>query len=181
MNMMRSRISTLAIYRLAVYSSGRYHQVLVTFYPDLVTMDTRMKWVNIALRRSAQYSDRRKHEVATVPYSYRMTPRVLYSAQYHRHHCTLHAFEQFGALFMHSPNDKHPTQPEFEPSTSEPHPVQMSHRGRRYKDQNCTLAVTMEISHAVTEPTWIVTGDNSIFRNTQELDQRQQAPRDCRL
>ena len=29
---------------------------------------------------------------------FRMTLSVLYSAQYHRQHCTLHAFEQFGAL-----------------------------------------------------------------------------------
>ena len=54
-----------------------------------------------------------------MPYSYRITSRVLYSAQCHRHHCTLQAFEQFGALYMHSPSDKHPTQPGFEPCTSE--------------------------------------------------------------
>ena len=31
---------------------------------------------------------------------FRMTSRALYSAQYHRQHCTLHSFEQFGALHM---------------------------------------------------------------------------------
>ena len=31
---------------------------------------------------------------------FRMTSMVLYSAHYHRQHCTLHAFEQFGALYM---------------------------------------------------------------------------------
>ena len=31
-----------------------------------------------------------------------MNSRVLYTAQYHRQHCTLNAFEQFGALHMHS-------------------------------------------------------------------------------
>ena len=29
---------------------------------------------------------------------FRMTSSVLYSAHYHRRHCALHAFEQFGAL-----------------------------------------------------------------------------------
>ena len=40
-----------------------------------------------------------KPEVGIMPYSYRMTWswRVLYSAQYHRQHCTLHKFKQFGA------------------------------------------------------------------------------------
>ena len=33
-------------------------------------------------------------------------PRVLYNAQYHRQHCTLHAFEQFGALYVHNHDDK---------------------------------------------------------------------------
>ena len=36
--------------------------------------------------QSWQYRDRRKHEAATMPY------------HYHRQHCTLHAFEEFGAL-----------------------------------------------------------------------------------
>ena len=48
---------------------------------------------------------------------FRMTSRVLYSAQYHRQHCTLHAFEQFGALYMHNHDDKYPPRPGFEPGT----------------------------------------------------------------
>ena len=48
---------------------------------------------------------------------FRLTSRALYSAQYHRQHCTLHAFEQFGALYMHNHDDKYPYQPEFEPGT----------------------------------------------------------------
>ena len=48
---------------------------------------------------------------------FRMTSRVLYSAQYHRQHCTLHAFEQFGALYMHNHDDKYPSRPVFEPGT----------------------------------------------------------------
>ena len=47
-------------------------------------------------------------------------PNSFYSAQYHRQlHYTLHAFEQFGTLYMQNLDDKHPTPPGFDPSTSE--------------------------------------------------------------
>ena len=49
---------------------------------------------------------------------FRMTSRVLHSAQYHRQHCTLHGFEQFAALYMHNRDDKYPARPGFEPSIS---------------------------------------------------------------
>ena len=49
---------------------------------------------------------------------FRMTLTVLYSAQYHRQHCTLQAFQQFGALYMHNHDDKYPSRPGFEPRTS---------------------------------------------------------------
>ena len=45
---------------------------------------------------------------------FRMTSRVLYSARYHRQHCRLHDFEQFGALYMHNHDDKYPARPEFQ-------------------------------------------------------------------
>ena len=68
--------------------------------------------VNIALSslsaQSWQYRDRRKPEVGTIQsilYSYRMTSRAIYSAQYHRQHCALQAFEEFGALYMHNFDD----------------------------------------------------------------------------
>ena len=48
---------------------------------------------------------------------FRMTSRVLYSAQYHRQYCTLHAFEQFEALDMHNHDDKYLPRPRFEPGT----------------------------------------------------------------
>ena len=51
------------------------------------------------------------------PLLFRMTSRILYSAQYHRQHCTLHAFEQFGALYMHNHDDKYPSRPVFERGT----------------------------------------------------------------
>ena len=52
-----------------------------------------------------------------VLFLFRMTSRVLYSAQYYRQHFTLHAFEQFGALYMHNQDDKYPARPGFEPGT----------------------------------------------------------------
>ena len=42
----------------------------------------------------------------------------LYSVLYHRQHCTIHAFEQVGALYLHNHDDKYPTRPGFEPGTS---------------------------------------------------------------
>ena len=48
---------------------------------------------------------------------FRMTSRVLYSAQYHRHHCTLQTFGKFGPLYMHNHDDKYPFRPGFEPGT----------------------------------------------------------------
>ena len=43
---------------------------------------------------------------AYAPLLFRMTSRVLHSAQYHRKYCTLKAFEQFGALYMHDHDDQ---------------------------------------------------------------------------
>ena len=61
----------------------------------------KLKWVNIALRRflhnHGTIATGGSPKSRLMPYSYRMTSRVLYSAQYHRQHYTLHAFEQFGA------------------------------------------------------------------------------------
>ena len=48
---------------------------------------------------------------------FQKTSRVLYNAQYHRQYGTLHTFEQFEALHMHSQDDKYPSRPEFEPGT----------------------------------------------------------------
>ena len=35
-----------------------------------------------------------------------MTSNVFYSTEYHRQHCTLQAFEQFEALYMHNHDEK---------------------------------------------------------------------------
>ena len=42
----------------------------------------------------------------------------VYGAHFHREHCTLHSFEQFGALYMHNHDVKYPARPGFEPGTS---------------------------------------------------------------
>ena len=68
--------------------------------------------------QSWQCRDRRKPEVGTIHYFYRMTSMSFYSDKI-RQHCTPQAFGQFGALYMHSPDDKYSTQPGFKPSTSE--------------------------------------------------------------
>ena len=63
----------------------------------------------------------RQKEVRSWDYTlllFQMTSRVLYIAQYHRQHCTLLAFEKFGALYMHNHDDKYPTRPGFESGTS---------------------------------------------------------------
>ena len=49
---------------------------------------------------------------------FRMTLSVFYCAQYYRQHCTLQAFEQFGALYMLNHNDKYPAWSGFEPGPS---------------------------------------------------------------
>ena len=56
--------------------------------------------------------------IETIPYLLRMTSRIVCSTQYHRQQCTLRAFEQLGALFMHSHDDKYPARLGFEPGTS---------------------------------------------------------------
>ena len=59
----------------------------------------------------------RQKEARSRDYALLLFRSVLYSAQYHRHHCTLHALEQFGALYMQNHDDKYPYQPGFAPGT----------------------------------------------------------------
>ena len=87
--------------------------------------------------QSWQYRDRRKDYALLL---FRMTSRVLYSAQYHRQHCTLKAFEQFGELYKYA-------QPRWQISGPtgirtcyiqlgyKLQSIQMSHRGRRLNQQ----------------------------------------------
>ena len=67
--------------------------------------------------QSWQYRDRRKPKIGTMPYSYRMTSRVLYSAQCYRQHCTLHTFEQVKHCTYTTPLIN--IRPGFEPSITE--------------------------------------------------------------
>ena len=63
---------------------------------------------------------------------FRMTTRVLYSAQYHRQHCTFHAFEQFETLYTHSPmtNIRPDRDLNLQPPGYKPQSIRMSHRDR---------------------------------------------------
>ena len=90
----------------------------------------------------------RQKEVGTMAISYRMTSRVLYSAQYHRQHCTLQAFEQFEALYIHNIDNKYLTRPGFKPSTFE---FRMNHRGRPFCDSNSLISYQLHIVRHVTD------------------------------
>ena len=76
--------------------------------------------------------------------------RVLYSAQYHRQHCTRHAFEQFGALYRHNHDDNlYPSQPGFEPGTPKLQaPVDTNEPSRpalkRLRKNNTIYVITVE-------------------------------------
>ena len=77
--------------------------------------------VNIALRCFLHNHDNiaKDGRDYALPLSNNCLHSFFYSAQCHRHHCTLHTFQQFGALYMHNLDDKHPTRPGLEPSSSE--------------------------------------------------------------
>ena len=86
------------------------------------------EWVNIALSRflhivtimaiSRQKEVRSRDNARYALLLFRITSRVLYSVQYHRQYCTLHTFEQFGALYMHNHDNKYPARAGFETGTS---------------------------------------------------------------
>ena len=78
-----------------------------------------------------------------------MTSRVLYSAQYHRQHCTLQAFKQFGTLYMHNhdictttictttmTNIRPNRDSNLVPSGYQPQSIRMSHRGRPHRHES---------------------------------------------
>ena len=49
-----------------------------------------------------------EHTKEIITTTARMTSSLLYRAQHHVQHCTLQAFELFGALYMHNHDDKYP-------------------------------------------------------------------------
>ena len=131
--------------------------ICITFVQCWTNVEEVREWANIALRRFlhnhgniategssvlclhwvyqwVSQSEVVVTRVNTMPCSYLMTSRVLYSAQYHRQHCTLQAFEQFQALYMHNLDDKYSIRPGFEPST--PWPALFS---AKTKDSICLL------------------------------------------
>ena len=70
---------------------GFYHRILVC--PSFLMLE---EWVNIALRRFLHIEAIWRQNEARSRYYvlllFRMTSRFFYSTQYHRQHCTLHAF-----------------------------------------------------------------------------------------
>ena len=100
-----------------------------------ITTDLESESVNITLRRflhnHGNLATEKKLEGEIMPYSFRIISRVLYSAQYHRQHCTRQDFPQFETLSIQNPDDKYPTRPGFDSSTSEFRDTTdpMSHRG----------------------------------------------------
>ena len=82
------------------------------------------EWKVLCMSLSAQSwhrRDRRKTEFKTMLYSYRITWMffVIVHGTIGKQHFTLQVFEQFVALYMRNPDDKHLTQSGFETSTSE--------------------------------------------------------------
>ena len=72
------------------------------------------EWILLYIAFCTIMAISRKKEVRSRDYAlllFRKTSKVLYSVQYHRQHCTLQAFEQFGALYMHSHDNKYPARP----------------------------------------------------------------------
>ena len=90
--------------------------------------------------QSWQYRDRSKPRVWIRPHSYRST-------QYNRQHCTLQAFEQFYAMYMHNFDNKHSARKNsklslsmLESSTSE-FRTTTGHVGRRSPHWNRTICI----------------------------------------
>ena len=74
--------------------------------------------MNIALRRFLHNHGNIATEESPKPYSYFEWLQGLFIVHSTiRQHCTLHAFEQFGTLYMHNHKNKYPSRPGFEPGT----------------------------------------------------------------
>ena len=77
-------------------------------------------WVNIALRRFLHYHGNIATEGSPKP---GLCPTLISndfkgSLECTVQHCTLHALEQFGSLYIHTHDEKYPARPGFEPGTS---------------------------------------------------------------
>ena len=119
-------------YRLIVYDAGpilnrHWLNILwagmsVSCIVIAMACEQEQLWVDIALCRFLYFEAISRHkESRSRDYAlllFIMTSWFFYSAQYHRQHYTFHVFEKFWALYMHSHDDKYPSQPGFEPGTS---------------------------------------------------------------
>ena len=112
------------------------------------------EWISLYVAFSTIMAISRQKETRSLDYAlllFRITSMVLYSAQYHRQHYTLQAFEQFGSLYMHNHDYKYPARPEFEllqlgPPGYKPRSIRMSHRAgigllysRHYAECECVI------------------------------------------
>ena len=108
--------------KLAQYFDPMLAQYQATKIACLILDSNIYKYMNIALRRflynHGNIATKGSPEPGLCPTLIWVTSRVLHSAQYHRQHCTLQAFEEFGVLYMHNHDDKYPARPGFEPGTS---------------------------------------------------------------
>ena len=93
-------------------------------------------WILLYVAFSTIMAISRQKEARSQDYAlllFRMISRVLHSAQYHRQHCTLQAFEQFGALYICTATIKN-IRPDRDsnlvPPDYKPQSIRMSHWGR---------------------------------------------------
>ena len=103
-----------------VYTAGEMNIFTSVHRQDGVTCEYIWIWILLYVDSCTITAISRQKETRSRDYallSFRMTSRLLYSGQYHRQHCVLHAFEQFGELYMHNHDDKYPSKPGFEPGT----------------------------------------------------------------
>ena len=70
-------------------------------------------------------------------------------------HCTLHAFEQFRALYMHNDDDKYPSRPGFEPGSPRLQaPVDMNEPSEPATGRDCDYSVTSVFTLLNGHPIW---------------------------
>ena len=102
-----------------MWSEGVDYDLYHRMVHDKQTMTFMYILLYVAFCTLRHYGDRRKPEARTMPYFYfEWLQSFFYSAQYHRQHCTLHAFEQFRALYMNNHDGKYPARSGLEPGTS---------------------------------------------------------------
>ena len=87
----------------------------------------------------------------------RMTSRFFFSAQYHKQHSTLQAFEQFGALYIYAQPQWQISGPTrgFEPGTSRLHPQSIIFRWIAFI---CGIVVSLEVFLII----WLTFGMNPL-------------------